>query len=187
VIAALLAFGLGLLSGSLTPADRSPAVAKGPMRTSADAVAGGLVAERPSPKPQGIALRLAAAGGASWVSVRRGSGAGTVIWQGTLVKGKALQLHGRRLWLRLGAPENLNARLDGKRVGLPGGTSTLVATRTGLRVLSSPPSPPSILVDAATTRVVTVAAASSPAPTGSSGPSPDPQPSGGGPAPDPQP
>lgn len=188
VLAALLAFGLGLLSGSLTPADRSAAVAKAPMRTPADAVAGGPVAERQS--PTGIALRLAAAGGGSWVSVRRGSGDGKVVWQGTLARGKALQLHGRRLWLRLGAPENLNARLDGKRVGLPEGTSTLVATRSGLRVLSSPPSPPptSILVDApATAPVVTVAAAPSPAPTASGSPSPDPQPGGGGPAPDPQP
>jgi hypothetical protein len=188
VLATLLAFGLGLLSGSLTPADRPPAVAKGPMRTSADAVAGGLVAERQS--PTGIALRLAAAGGGSWVSVRRGSADGDVVWQGTLARGKALQLHGRRLWLRLGAPENLNARLGGKRVGLPEGASTLVATRSGLRVLSSPPSPPptSILVDApAPTPVVTVAAASSPTPSGSGAPSPDPQPGGGGPAPDPQP
>jgi hypothetical protein len=160
------------------------------MRTSADAVAGGLVAERQSQRRKGIELRLAAADGGSWVSVRRGSGDGKVVWQGTLAHGKALQLHGRRLWLRIGAPESLNARLDGKRVGLPEGTSTLVATRSGLRVLSSPPSPPptSILVDApAPTPVVTVAAASSPEPTGGGGPSPDPQPGGGGPAPDPQP
>ena len=161
------------------------------MRTSADAIAGGLVAERQAPqRRQGIELRLAAVGGRCWVSVRRGSGEGKVVWQGTLARGKALRLHGRRLWLRLGAPENLNARLDGKRVGLPEGPSTLVATRSGLRVLSSPPSPPptSILVDApATTPVVTVAAASSPAPTGSAAPSPDPPPGSGGPAPDPQP
>lgn len=189
-LAALLAFGLGLLSGSLTPADRLPAGAKAPMRTSSDAVSGGLVAERQAPPRQGIELRLAAADGRCWVSVRRGSGEGKVVWQGTLARGKALQLHGRRLWLRLGAPENLNARLDGKRAGLPDGPSTLVATRSGLRVLSSPPSHPStsILVDApASTPVVTVASASSPAPTGSASPSPDAPPGGGGPAPDPQP
>jgi hypothetical protein len=191
VLAALLAFGLGLLSGSLTPPDRSPTAAKAPMRTPADAVAGGLVAERQAPKPQGIALRLAAVASPSWVSVRRGSGDGRVVWQGTLAPGKTLRLHGRRLWLRLGAPENLDARLDGKRVGLPEGKSTLVATRKGLRVLSSPPSAPptGILVDApATTPVVTVAGVSSPAPTGGdSSPSPDPQPGSGGPAPAPQP
>ncbi len=188
-LAALLAFGLGLLSGSLTPADRSPIAAKAPMRTSSDAASGGLVAEHQAPTP-GIGLRLAAVGGSSWVSVRRGSGDGKVVWQGTLAKGKALQLHGRRLWLRLGAPENLNARLDGKRAGLPEGPSTLVATRSGLRVVSSPPPPPptTILVDApASTPVVTVAAASSPAPTGNAAPSPDPPPGSGGPAPDPQP
>jgi hypothetical protein len=186
-LATLLAFGLGLLSGSLTPADRSAAVAKAPMRTSSEALAGGLVTERHAPKPRGIALRLAAVAGPSWVSVRRGSGEGKVVWEGTLARGRALQLHGRRLWLRLGAPESLNARLDGKRAGLPEGPSTLVATRSGLRVLSSAP-PPSILVDApVTTSVVTVVASSSTAPTASAGPSPDPPPGNSGPEPDPQP
>jgi hypothetical protein len=189
-LAALLAFGLGLLSGSLTPADRSPLAAKAPLRTSSDAVAGGLVAEREGPKrSRGIELRLVAVGGSCWISVRRGSGDGKVAWQGILAHGKTLRLHGRRLWLRLGAPETLRAHLDGKRVRLPEGPSTLVATRSGLRVLSSgPSSPPGVLVDApATTPVVTVAESSSSAPAAGAAPSPDPPPGGGGPAPDVQP
>jgi hypothetical protein len=90
-----------------------------------------------------VALRLSASGGSSWVAVRKGSADGDLLYQGTLAGARSRIFRADRLWLRLGAPANLRARLNGRLVDLPGRTATVLVTKRGIRVLKvAPPSPP---------------------------------------------
>jgi hypothetical protein len=55
---------------------------------------------------------LRAARGDCWIDARRGA---TVVWRGTLRSGRSLRLPvSHRLWLRLGAPWNLDVTVAGK-------------------------------------------------------------------------
>jgi hypothetical protein len=78
-------------------------------------------------------LVLTAARGDCWVSARRGSADGALLYEGTLVSGRSLRLDGARLWLRFGAAANLDLTLNGKKIApLPDGTVNVVATSRGI-------------------------------------------------------
>ena len=63
---------------------------------------------------------LAAIKGDCWLSVRRGSAAGAVVWQGLLRRGSSLHFASLPLWIRMGAPWNLGATLGSRTLaGLP--------------------------------------------------------------------
>jgi hypothetical protein len=47
-----------------------------------------------------------------------------------------VQLRGRRIWIRLGAPQALEARLNGKAVALPPDTASVMVTVDGVSVVS---------------------------------------------------
>ena len=85
------------------------------------------------PKPA-VTLVLAAVEGNSLVIVRRGSATGEAVFEGTLERGRTMRFTGKRLWLNIGAPENLAARLNGRDVALPDRARpvVLVATKKGL-------------------------------------------------------
>jgi hypothetical protein len=68
----------------------------------------------PSHRAPAPALVLAAIRGDCWLSVRRDSAAGALVWQGLLRRGSSLRLGGLPLWIRMGAPWNLAARLGGR-------------------------------------------------------------------------
>jgi hypothetical protein len=71
----------------------------------------------------------------SWLQVHRGSLAGPIVYQGTLEKGQTQLFVGRRLWIDVGRPEVLQARLNGKVVHLPtGGPKVVVVTARRVRV-----------------------------------------------------
>jgi hypothetical protein len=76
-----------------------------------------------APAPVPARLVLTAAGGDCWLTVRSGSAAGRVVWEGTLSDGKSIRLTARRLFVLAGAPGNLGLVLNGNRV-------TLVPTST---------------------------------------------------------
>jgi hypothetical protein len=95
--------------------------------------------EKPTPP---VTLRVRAAGGSSWTEVRASSSDGKLLYRGTLVGDRSLRFTGHRLWLRLGAPANLRASLNGRGIDLPGRTSTVVVTKRGLRVVKLAPSAP---------------------------------------------
>jgi cytoskeletal protein RodZ len=79
-------------------------------------------------------LVLIASRGDCWLSVRAGSREGRLLYEGLLLEGDSLQFVSKRLWVRMGAPWNLKARLNGRAVpGLPADTGNVVITRTGLR------------------------------------------------------
>jgi hypothetical protein len=51
-----------------------------------------------------------------------------------LLDGESLRFVSKRLWVRMGAPWNLKASLNGRAVtGLPADTANVSITRTGLR------------------------------------------------------
>lgn len=78
---------------------------------------------RPVGRPQ---LLLAASRGDCWLSVRVGSRDGQVLYEGLLRTGGSLRLHRQRLWIRIGAPWNLDVRLNGRKLGgLPRGTGNV--------------------------------------------------------------
>jgi cytoskeleton protein RodZ len=79
-------------------------------------------------------LVLTAVGGDCWLSVRKGSREGRLLYEGMLLDGKSLRFVGKRLWVRMGAPWDLKARLNGRAVAdLPADTGNVVVTRAGLR------------------------------------------------------
>lgn len=78
-------------------------------------------------------LVMTATGGECWLSVRVGSRKGRVLYEGLLQEGDSLRFARRRLWVRIGAPWNLRARLNGRPVlGLPADTGNLLVTRAGV-------------------------------------------------------
>jgi len=77
---------------------------------------------------------LVASRGPCWVAVHVGSSAGRAVFVHTLEPGQRVRFVSRRLWMRLGAPWNVDATLNGKSVRLPSSTADNVVTPTGISV-----------------------------------------------------
>jgi Helix-turn-helix domain/RodZ C-terminal domain len=90
---------------------------------------------QPSTPRTAPALSLRAVRGSCWLDVHALTATGTLIYTGTLAEGGTLRFSLRRpLWIRLGAPWNLDATIAGKpAVGLPTRTANVVVTRTGVQ------------------------------------------------------
>ncbi len=86
-----------------------------------------------TPKPSRARIALVATRGPCWLSVRLGSAVGRLLYERTLEQGQTVRFSGPRLWIRVGAPWNLVATLNGKRVRLPGSLGNVIATPNGLR------------------------------------------------------
>jgi cell division septum initiation protein DivIVA len=106
----------------------------------ADAAAGATAEqaadETPRVRPAKARLVLRTAGGDAWVLVRAGSAKGKILFEGFLYDGESRRFAERRLWLRVGDPTHLRARLNGEPSDLPPGTADLLATPAGMRTLS---------------------------------------------------
>jgi cytoskeleton protein RodZ len=96
-------------------------------------------AGQPSPKPKLAKLVLAAASGDCWLQVRAGSAGGELLYEGTLQQGQTQRfVKWRRIWIQLGAPVYLTARLNGHRVrDFPDSPSIVAVTAKGVRVVST--------------------------------------------------
>jgi hypothetical protein len=77
-------------------------------------------------------ITVAATRGPCWLSVHVASASGPFVWEGTLEPGRTVHFVSRRLWMRLGAPWNLDARLNGKATVLPTQTGDIVVTARGI-------------------------------------------------------
>jgi hypothetical protein len=89
-----------------------------------------------TPLPVPAVLALSATRGPSWLLVRTGTASGPVAYEGTLAQGRAMRFGLRRpLWIRIGAPWNLDAALEGRTATgeLPANTGDVVATAAGLK------------------------------------------------------
>ena len=91
-------------------------------------------APRTATQPQPVArIVLVARRGRCWLSIHQGSATGRLVYQRTLEQGRSARFVSTRLWIRIGAPWNLDATLNGKAVQLPASTGDVLATPTGLR------------------------------------------------------
>ena len=63
-------------------------------------------------------LRISAPNGDSWLEVRKDSATGTVLFSGTVPKGKTKLFVGKTLWIRLGNPSAVRIKVDGRKAGL---------------------------------------------------------------------
>ena len=89
-----------------------------------------LASPRAAAPPPAVKLRLTARAD-TWLSVRR-SRSGRVLYQGTLAAGASRTFSGERFEVRFGAAANVQARLNGKPLPLPGGTYSVVVGASGL-------------------------------------------------------
>jgi cytoskeletal protein RodZ len=82
--------------------------------------------------PTKARIDLTATRGPCWLSVRVGTAAGQLVWEGTLQQSRRARFSARRLWIRLGAPWNVDASLNGRHVSLPGSIGNVVVAPRGL-------------------------------------------------------
>ena len=83
-------------------------------------------ASQPSTDAADDVVLVRAVGGDCWVEARDGSAEGDVLFVGLLAQGTTQQLTAKRVWLRLGAGQNVEIVIGGKRVDVPPGTSDIV-------------------------------------------------------------
>ena len=137
--AALVAVAmLGVLAWRLTSTHNTrppPTVKQVPARRHGSAPAS--VAHRSHKTPAATAHLVLRARGPCWLNVRVGSATGAVLYEGTLGSGAALRYTlastRPRIWVRMGAPWNLQVAVNGKPAGpLPTGPGNIIVTRRGL-------------------------------------------------------
>lgn len=127
--------------------DPAPPGATATERKTASAPATTAAAEQPAARepaastapavPVRAVLRLTAARGDCWVEVRAGSESGRPVFAGILAQGESRRFSNRSLWIVLGAPDAIDATLNGRPVeNLPQGAAAVLATPRGVRTLS---------------------------------------------------
>jgi cytoskeleton protein RodZ len=106
--------------------------------TTESSAGGGAAPEETEAPPARARLVLTAARGDSFLQVRRGGVNGRLIWEGTLEEGQTQRfVRYRRLWLDLDDPQNLNAKLNGRRVQLPTEPAVVLVSSQRVRVLAT--------------------------------------------------
>jgi cytoskeleton protein RodZ len=93
------------------------------------------------PAANAVQLELTALRGNSWIAVHKNTASGDLLFAGTLERGRSMTFSAKKLWLNIGTPENVQARINGDRSLIPGGKGAapvvVEATRRGFRALSS--------------------------------------------------
>jgi hypothetical protein len=132
-----LAAGIGLLAWRLTSGGgghgQRRAEVAAPTVTHARATTAESRPTTTAPRPRRALIAFVASRGSCWLAVRLGSSTGRVLYQRTLEPGQRAQFAGRQLWIRTGAPWNLDATLNGKPVQLPAAIADLTVTAGGMR------------------------------------------------------
>ena len=92
------------------------------------------VAKAPAAPTNTVRFIVTAKRGNCWLEVHSGTATGRILFQGTLERSQRKLFTGRKLWITLDRPENLNTILNGHTRLLPGGgVKTLVVTAQGIR------------------------------------------------------
>jgi len=134
ILLALIGWQLTRSGGPTTPALVPPLTSS--VATTTGSVARTTTLVRPveaTPAPSTIArIRFVATRGPSWLDVRLGSQSGRELYVGTLQRAATVRFVGRRLWIRIGAPWNLDAALNGTTVPLGARTGDVLVTPTAV-------------------------------------------------------
>ena len=141
-VTVLVVVGLaGIGSGS---PEESPLVDTSSGTTTAQDTTSGPATTGQEPAGQGrppakARLVLTAVRGECWVQVRANGVNGRLLYEGTLEVGQTQRfVRHQRLWLELGAPANLDAKLNGRRVAnFPTQPAVIVATAKRVRTVST--------------------------------------------------
>jgi cytoskeleton protein RodZ len=141
-VTVLVVVGLaGIGSGS---PEQTPLVDTSPDQTTAQDTSTG-PATTTGQQPAGPArtakarLVLTAVRGECWIQVRANGVNGRLLYEGTLEVGQTQRfMRYQRLWLELGAPANVDAKLNGRRVAnFPTQPAVVVATAKRVRTVST--------------------------------------------------
>lgn len=131
---AVLVASIAVLAGRLSSNGSNHATpASRPAQTRMTTRAALPAAPRAATHPVTVArIVLVATRGRCWLSVHLGSATGRAVYARTLEQGRSARFSSTRLWIRIGAPWNLDATLNGKAVQLPASTGDVVVTPAGL-------------------------------------------------------
>jgi hypothetical protein len=93
----------------------------------------------PPAAPRLAKLTISATRGDCWVRVRAGSATGRLLYEGTVQQGQTQRfVKWKRLWVEVGAPTNLDVRLNGRAVrNFPERHSIVIVTAKGVRTVST--------------------------------------------------
>jgi len=137
LVAIPLAIGIGLFTWRLTSGGgHEHARRVTPPPRPATSTTGAVRASTKTARPQLARIVLIAARGECWLSVRLGSETGRPIYERMLEPGQTARFVGTRFWMRVGAPWNVDATLNGARAQLPASTGNVVVTAHGLQGVS---------------------------------------------------
>jgi cytoskeleton protein RodZ len=126
------------LAGIGTGSDDPPFTGTTPQSTTTDPGATTTSDDGEKAAPARAKLVLTAELGDSFLQVRSRDVNGRLLWEGTLEQGQVQRfLRYHRLWLDLDQPENLKAKLNGRRVELPTEPAVVLVTPTRVRTLST--------------------------------------------------
>jgi hypothetical protein len=125
----------GYRSQSTSTAARQPPTTT-PAQPASQPSSGTAANTSPAKRPHGTTLVLRASRGDSWIEVHAGSQNGQTLYASTLTQGHAFRVTRKSLWLRVGAPLELDATLNGRSVRLPDVTATMQATGNRLTTLA---------------------------------------------------
>jgi cytoskeleton protein RodZ len=95
---------------------------------------------RPAAPARRIRLVAVAARGNCWLEIHRGSEAGPLLYEGTLLQGRSTSpFTGKQLWVNVGAPSNVVINVNGERRRLPGTDvpREIVVSRKGISLAST--------------------------------------------------
>jgi cytoskeletal protein RodZ len=121
----LVVFAVGLFSWRLASGGSGQEHRSQPPSETTTRVRATTTTRSTPPQPRLAHVVVAATRGPCWLEVRSN---GTILYQRELVQGQRALFTGRRLWLRIGAPWNLDATENGKPLTLPTTTGNLIVT-----------------------------------------------------------
>lgn len=132
LVVVAFAFGDDAANEPAVPPVATPEVSKGGKKGSTSAAKA-----TPKKAPKVARLVLRASRGECWVEVRRGGPTGELVFSGTIFEGDSERFAGKRLWVNFGAAQNLDAKLNGKRVDSLPNDRAVVVTPRGIRTQPS--------------------------------------------------
>jgi len=134
VIPVVVAIGVFIWRMASSGGHEQPASVPAPVHVAANTVKRQPTASPAAPPPQTARFDLVATRGPCWLSVRLGSDTGRLLYERTLETGQRARFVARRLWLRIGAPWNADATLNGRTTQLPAALADILVTPLALRL-----------------------------------------------------